>query len=208
MTAQLDLDRRLRQAILSDARVVCALAYGSLTQGTGDRYSDLEYYLFVPHALTPRFDPQAFLARLTPVRHFVINDFGTPNFITDNLLRIELHVEPMERLSDILSWPGYHIDPERMLVKDSGGQLAAVLGELSRRGPPDPKDDAPLIFGRLLNWLAFGANVLARGERLRALELLGWVRGGCCALLDWQKTTWSTGRRRHVWLSRNSAGRC
>lgn len=182
MTAQIDLDQRLRQAILSDARVACALAYGSLTQGTGDRYSDLEYYLFVPEALTPRFEPEAFLARLTPVRHAVINDFGTPNFITDDLLRIELHVEPLERLSDILSWPGYHIDPGRMLVKDSGGRLAAVLDELARRGPPDPKDDAPLVLGRLLNWLAFGANVLARGERLRALELLGWIRGGVLRL--------------------------
>jgi len=182
MTPQLDLDRRLRQAIVSDARIVCALAYGSLTQGTGDRYSDLEYYLFVPGALSPALDPQAFLAALTPVRHAVINEFGTPNFITDDLLRIELHVEPLERLSNLLSWPGYTINPGRMLVKDSGGQLAGVLDELLRRGPPDPRKDAPLVLGRLLNWLAFGANVLARGERLRALELLGWVRGGVLRL--------------------------
>ena len=110
MTPQFKLDRRLRQAILSDARVVCALAYGSLTQGTGDHYSGLECHLFVPNALTPRFDPQAFLAGFTPVRHFVINEFGTPNVVTDDLLRIELHVEPVERLNDIFSWPGYSID--------------------------------------------------------------------------------------------------
>ena len=41
------LDARLRAAMHADERIMHALAYGSFTQGTADRFSDLEYWLFL-----------------------------------------------------------------------------------------------------------------------------------------------------------------
>ncbi|MFC4427695.1 hypothetical protein [Deinococcus navajonensis] len=60
-----------------------------------------------------------------------------------------------------------------MLIKDCDEQLAALLQALRRKAPV-PAVEAQLLLNRTLNWLTFGLNVLARGERIRALELL-WL---------------------------------
>ena len=43
LVQQLHLDALIRAALQADERVQFALAYGSFTQGTGDRFSDVEY---------------------------------------------------------------------------------------------------------------------------------------------------------------------
>lgn len=89
-----------------------------------------------------------------------------------------------------------------MLIKDSDGQLARHLAVLAARRT-DPAGEAQGILDRLLNWLAFGLNVLARGERIRAHELLGWVQAACC---DWPGCTRAalrTGRTPRAAPSRN-----
>lgn len=195
---QQELDRDIRAAIQADPRLTHALAYGSFTQGTADAFSDLEYYVFLPDPEVDRFDVRAWLEALAPVRHFVQNDFGTPNAILDGLLRVELHAEPVSKLDAVLDWPAFHIYPERMLVKDTDGQLADVLGRLAARARPDPAAETVLILARLLNWLVFGLNVLARGERIRAHELLGWVQGGLlrlARLAEGQTGHWLTASR-------------
>lgn len=193
---QQQLDRAIRAALRADGRVSHALAYGSFTQGTADGWSDLEYYAFLPEV--GGFDVRAWLEALAPVRHFVVNEFGTPNAVLDGLLRVELHAEPVSKLESVLSWPALHIFPERMLVKDTDGQLADLLARLTAKPPPQPADEAEQIFARLLNWLAFGLNVLSRGERIRAHELLIWVQGGLLRLAriaEQQTEHWLTASR-------------
>ncbi|CAM3627051.1 hypothetical protein [Deinococcus frigens] len=172
------LDAQLREAMCADGRITHALAYGSFTQGTADRYSDLEYWLYLePEA---EFDVRGWLETLTPVFHFVINEFGTPTTILPGLLRVELHAVPNTRLDDLEGWGNEHLFPEQMLVKDIDGRLAAALHKLTSKAPPDTQARATL--DRVLNWLAFGMNVLARGERVRAHGLLWWIQSGLLAL--------------------------
>lgn len=180
MSSLLDLDARLRAALRANARVSHALAYGSVPQGVSDAFSDLEYYAFVADPST--FDVRAFLDTVTPVHLCVVNEFGTPNVVTEDLRRVELHVEPVERLADVRSWRGVHGSVEAMLVKDADGQLRAALEALAANSPVDPASQAQLTLDRALNWLVFGANVVARGERVRALELLWWLRGALLRL--------------------------
>lgn len=192
------LDRAIRAAIRADARITHALAYGSFTQGTADAFSDLEYSVFLPEGEVDRFDMRGWLEALVPVRHFVHNDFGTPNAILDGLLRVEVHAGPVSKLEAVLGWPAFHIFPDRMLVKDTDGRLADVLERLAAKARPDPVAETELILARLLNWLAFGLNVLARGERIRAHELLGWVQGGLlrlARLAEGQTKHWLTASR-------------
>lgn len=168
------LDARLRAAMRADNRITHALAYGSFTQGTANEFSDLEYWLYSgPDA---EFDVREWLGKLTPILHSVVNEFGTFNAILPGLLRVELHAVPDTRLSELEGWGNEHLFPERMLVKDTDGRLAAALHRLAAKTPPDPQAQATL--DRMLNWLAFGLNVLARGERIRALELLWWAQDG------------------------------
>lgn len=172
------LDARLRGAMCADDRITHALAYGSFTQGTADRFSDLEYWLYL--RMGAEFDVLPWLERLTPVLHFVVNEFGTPTAVLPGLLRVELHAVPNENLDGLKAWANEHLFPERMLVKDADGRLAAALHALASQPPPDPQAQATL--DRLLNWLAFGLNVLTRGERLRAHGLLWWIQGGLLTL--------------------------
>ncbi|CAM3325503.1 Lincosamide nucleotidyltransferase [Deinococcus saxicola] len=173
-----ELDARLRDAMCDDGRITHALAYGSFTQATADRFSDLEYWLYLsPDA---EFDVHKWLEKLTPVLHGVVNEFGALNAILPGLLRVELHAVPNTSLGELESWGNEHLFPERMLVKDSDGRLAAALEKLTAKPPPRPEAQATL--DRLLNWLAFGLNVLARGERIRAHGLLWWIQGGLLTL--------------------------
>ncbi|MDB5044856.1 MAG: hypothetical protein JWQ08_906 [Deinococcus sp.] len=181
------LDGRVRAALRADDRVVCALAYGSRTQTradgspAADAWSDLEYYAFVGPGQT--IDAFAFLGGLTPVALAVVNPFGTPNVVTPELLRIELHIEPVSALEQVRGWPNGGGDPAQMLIKDQGGQLAAIL----RAGSSEPPfastvPAAQAVLDDALNWLVFASAVAVRGEALRAWELLNWVRGGLLQL--------------------------
>ncbi len=115
-----------------------------------------------------------------PILHFVVNEFGTPTATLPGLLRVELHAVPNTQLAALEGWDDEHLFPERMRVKDSDGRLASALQKLAANPPPDPQLQATL--DRTLNWLAFGLNVLARGERLRAHGLLWWVQSGLLTL--------------------------
>ena len=179
LVQQLHLDALLRAALQADERVQFALVYGSFTQGSGDRFSDVEYYAFVEKQ--QEFEILAWLEHALnfssfQILHHVVNEFGTPNVTVSGLIRIELHVQPVERMPDILHWPGEHIHPERMLVKDQDGKLRALLQELASKPEADPSAEAQLILDRAVNWLVFGLNVLRRGEGVRALELLRWIQ--------------------------------
>lgn len=178
LNRQAKLDARLRDALRADERISHALAYGSFTQGTADGFSDLEYWLYL--APDADFDVCGWLETLTPVLHFVVNEFGTPTAILPGLLRVELHAVPNTRLAGLEDWGNEHLFPERMLVKDPDGRLRAALQKLAAKAPPHPEAQATLE--RLLNWLAFGLNVLARGERIRAHGLLWWIQGGLLPL--------------------------
>lgn len=199
------LDCLIREAARNDPRITHALAYGSFTQGAADGFSDLEYFVYLPGPA--RLDVRAWVEAAlhgSPfvVRHFFVNDFGTPNFVLNGLLRLELHAEAPARLADVAGWPAAHADPARMLVKDTDGRLAAALRRLSTRGQPDPVAEAQGVLDRLLGWLAFGANVLARGERIRAHELLAWVQGGLLRLArleDGQTGHWVNPSRLAEW---------
>lgn len=175
----LALDARLRAALVKDARVTHVAAYGSVPQGTADQHSDLEYWAF--HAPGSDVDAGAWLCEQVDVRHLVVNEFGTTTAILPGLRRIELHVASQERLHEVEGWTPEHVNPARMLVKDTDGRLARHLAVLAARAP-DPASEAQAILDQTLNWLAFGLNVLARGERLRAHELLWWVQGGSLRL--------------------------
>ncbi|WP_278912354.1 hypothetical protein [Deinococcus wulumuqiensis] len=192
MSAVLNLNTHLRSALRRDPRVHSALAYGSLTQGTGDEYSDVEYYVWSNEAIdAATWLRQALTGSSWTVLHAVTNDFGTPNFVLTGLKRVELHTRPVAARPEVLDWPSDHLAPERMLVKDADGHLAALLAQVAARPPASATADAQGTLDRLVNWLCFGFNVLARGERVRALELLGWVQGSLLRLARLQEGSMS-----------------
>lgn len=143
-----ELDSRLRAAIRAEPRARFALAYGSLTQLPGgvrqdDEFSDLEYYVYTDpvQALTAR----ELVEQVTPVLLEVTNPFGTPNFMTPQLHRIELHVQDVARMLGLLGWPVCSPDVAHMLVKDEGSLLAGLLERFNNPTGPRKPHRRPLI---------------------------------------------------------------
>ena len=180
-----DLDLKLRAALQSEPSVHFALAYGSRTQFPGgvrqdDEFSDLEYYVYTDS--TPALAARELVERVTPILLTVTNPFGTPNFVTPHLHRIELHVQDMARMPDLLGWPVVSPDPARMLVKDEGGLLAGLLARFANQTAWTP-EAAQTTLDNVLNSLVAVRGFLQRGERLRAHEWHSlWVVGGLTRL--------------------------
>ncbi|ADV66573.1 hypothetical protein [Deinococcus maricopensis] len=177
------LDARVRAALRTHPLLTHALAYGSRTQGPAeqgahDEYSDLEYSAYTPPGVT--LDPFALLAGITPVALAVTNPFGTPNVITPDLVRIELHVHPDTHLREVLGWPPGSLRADLALIRDDSGVLTPLLQQLEAAPPALP--DLQRTYDDLLNWLTFASAVLARGEHWRAHELLTWVHGALLRL--------------------------
>lgn len=177
MLPQKQLIESVKTAVLADARVEAALMYGSFTQGEGDEYSDIEFYLYLRDP--EDFDLRAWLeANVAPVLLLHTNQFGTPNAIFDGLIRGEFHVERESAMQNVLDWPGRDVNVDAMLVKDETGELRAVLETLRERGEKRPPPEAEIQerIDQLLNDFTFGSGVLLRGERMRALDHLSWIQ--------------------------------
>ena len=180
-----ELDSRLRSAIRAEPRILAALAYGSRTQLPGgvrqdDEFSDLEYYVYLHPG--ERLDPLELIGSVTPILLSVTNPFGTPNFVTPELHRIELHVQDASQMTDLRGWPGYSPDVARMLVKDEGALLAGLLARFANQ-PDWTPEAAQTTLDNVLNALVAVHGFLRRGERLRAHEWHSlWVVGGLTRL--------------------------
>jgi lincosamide nucleotidyltransferase len=84
---------RVRELCGQDERVVSALMYGSFAIGEGDRFSDIEFYLFADHEATEGLREEAWVGQIAPLYLYYVNEFGNGTAIFENLVRGEFHFE-------------------------------------------------------------------------------------------------------------------
>jgi lincosamide nucleotidyltransferase len=157
----------------ADQRVVSALTYGSRPAGLGDRYSDVEFWVFVADAALASWSAEEWIGQVGEPLLVVRNEFGAHVAIFENLVRVELHFWPASDRAVVRSWPARGVPVEDMIVVDRDGGLAPELARL----PLEPAiPDVAEVCGRFANWWALGWNVLRRGELERAYDALGHVR--------------------------------
>jgi len=179
MLVQEQMITRVRDACHADPRIVAALMYGSFTKGEADAYSDIEFVIFVDDDELATFDPVAWLHQIAPVALYSVNEYHVGTAIFENLIRGEFHFDPASSMAQVRTWadeagfPG----PAATLILDRTGKLVKHLAQISGPGP-DRTDPAAVAWHwhTYVNWILFGAGVLARGERARALELLWFVQ--------------------------------
>ncbi len=180
MLQQEAMIERVRRVCQEDERLVAAMMYGSFAQGEGDWFSDIEFILFFDDDALEDLDQEEWVARISPVELYFVNEYGNGTAIFDNLVRGEFH---FDRASDVArideSWKDTDWLPtlEDTLVLDRTGELARRL-ELVIGPPPDrdTPERAQFVCNCFVNWLLFGSNLLVRGELARALNLLGIVQ--------------------------------
>ena len=62
---------RVRELCERDERVVAALMYGSFALGQGDRFSDIELYLFFEDKALEGLDEEAWIGQIAPAELYV-----------------------------------------------------------------------------------------------------------------------------------------
>lgn len=175
MLQQIGMIERARQLCQEDERVAAAMLYGSFTQGEGDRYSDIEMVLFFEDNELPQINQRAWVAQIAPVEVYFADEAGHHTAIFANLIRGEFHFYPASQVSMVSQWreTAWFPSLEAACLVDRTGalmtHLAALTGSPPNRNTPELIQSLSLNF---INWMLFGANVLARGELARALDLL------------------------------------
>jgi len=166
---------RVRTLCHNDPRVVAALMYGSATKGEADAYSDIEFVIFLDDRAVGTFDRVAWIEQVAHVQMHYVNEHGISDVIFEGLVRGEFHFDPVSTIQQVNTWgeaAGFP-PPEAMLILDRTGQLLPLLEHISGPGPDRTVlERVTWEWRAFLNWHLFGASVLARGERARALEIL------------------------------------
>ncbi len=170
---QTELIDRVRHLCVADDRLDAALMYGSFAQGVGDRYSDVEFWLFTTRDL----DERAWIARVADPLAITVNEFGAHVAFFAGLIRGEFHFAPAAEIESLSSWPSLGAPIDDLIVLDRHGRLREVLGRLPvALIVPSRADEIEQICLRYANWLVLGLNVAARGEAIRAHDTLAHIR--------------------------------
>jgi lincosamide nucleotidyltransferase B/F len=192
---------RVRELCDQDERVVSALMYGSFAIGEGDRFSDIEFYLFFADEATEVLREESWVAQIAPLALYYVNEFGNGTAIFENLVRGEFHFEAASNVGLVDAWESaWFPSLESAVLVDKNGELSGRMGRLVRRPPDlDTRERALFLCQSLMNWTLMGANLLQRGEYARAQAFLTLVHGHllqALRLVEGKSANWLSPTRR------------
>lgn len=172
---QLQLIEKVKQVSLTDNNVSAVLMYGSFIKGEGDRYSDIEFYVFTKAPV----DKLKWINQIAPVDLLFANEHGTDVAVFHNLIRGEFHFHEDSEVEMILSWQGFisfrHRD--KMVIVDKNGILNSMLDKVEQIEPdyyePEYTEAAVQM---LINYMIFSKNVILRGEIAHAHQLFFFIQ--------------------------------
>jgi len=192
---------KTRELCHRDERVVSALMYGSFALGEGDRFSNIEFYLFFEDEAAEGLEEEAWVAQITPLALYYVNEFGNGTAIFENLVRGEFHFEAASYVGLVDAWESAWVHSlESAVPVDKSGELS---GRVSRLVQSQPEMDTPertlFLCRSLMNWTLMGANLLGRGEYARAEAFLTLVHGHllqAMRLVEGKSANWLSPTRR------------
>jgi lincosamide nucleotidyltransferase B/F len=201
MLPQEDMIERIRQISEGDESVVSALMYGSFALGQGDRFSDIEVYLFFEDGALESLGEEAWVGQIAPLDLYYVNEFGNGTAIFEDLVRGEFHFEAASNVGLVDTWEtAWFPSLESAVLVDKTGELSSRVRRLVRRPPDlDTPERALFLCRSLMNWTLMGANLMERGEYARAKAFLTLVHGHllqALRLVEGKSDNWLTPMRK------------
>jgi lincosamide nucleotidyltransferase len=95
---------KVRELCNQDERLVATLMYGSFALGQGDRFSDIEFYLFFEDEALRSLEEEAWVCQIAPLDLYYVNEFGNGTAIFENLVRGEFHFEAASNVRLVDAW--------------------------------------------------------------------------------------------------------
>jgi lincosamide nucleotidyltransferase len=192
---------KVRGLCQRDERVVAELVYGSFALGQGDRFSDIEFYLFFDDEASEGLEEEAWVSQIAPLELYYINEFGNATAIFENLVRGEFHFEVASNVGLVDTWEtAWFPSLESAVLVDKSGELSRRVSRLVRRPPEiDTPERALFLCCSLINWTLMGTNLLKRGEYARAEAFLSLVHGHllqAMRLVEGRTANWLSPSRR------------
>jgi hypothetical protein len=128
---------KVRELSERDERVVATLMYGSFALGQGDRFSDIEFYLFFEDEVSEGLEEEAWVGQIAPLDLYYVNEFGNGIAIFEDLIRGEFHFEAASNVGLVDAWEtAWFPSLESAVLVDKTGELSRWVSRLVRH-PPD-----------------------------------------------------------------------
>lgn len=174
---QLVMIKQVKRSSLLDPNIRSVFMYGSFIKGEGDKYSDIEFYIFLTD--TNKFDEKHWVSRLGNVDLFFKNEFGTKVAIYDDLIRAEFHFLDVKEVGIIKSWEGLisfeHKD--KMIQVDKDGLLQNTLDSISIISPTrNSKESIEWLAQSLVNSLVYTSHLIGRKEWAHAHMTFSYIQ--------------------------------
>ncbi len=142
---------KVRELCQRDGRVVAALKYGSFALGQGDRFSDIEFYLFFADNAPEESEAEAWVGQIAPLELYYTNEFGNGTAIFENLIRGEFHFEPYSKVGLVEAWESAWFPAlESVVLVDKRGELSRRVSRLVGRPPEMDTPERALFLCRSL----------------------------------------------------------
>src|SRR5690606_35220184 len=173
---QLQMIETTKSLARKDDNISAVFMYGSFTKNEGDRYSDIEFYIFLKSKET--FSGEKWTNQIHPTALYFTNEYGSEVAIFDNLIRGEFHFLTINEIDIIRSWEGLvsFSDFNEMNIIDKDGLLAKTLNQIKITSPDRITVKNILFLGRsLINVLLTTNNLIERREYAHAHQSLSSV---------------------------------
>lgn len=174
---QLQMINKTKSIAQQDENVSAVFMYGSFTKNEGDKYSDIEFYIFLK--TKENFSAEKWVNQIHPVALYFTNEYGSEVAIFENMIRGEFHFLKTDEIKIIKSWEGIvaFSDFDQMNLIDKDGLLTETLNQIKVKFPDRTTGENILWLSQsLLNVLLTTNNLIKRGEFAHAYQSLTTVQ--------------------------------